>query len=102
MSLKHHLLLLVLLALLPLAHAGYCDGVPKGESVSDVAISNCVKLPGTFTFATLPNSTSIKIGTTAYTSDLGEVVLTSVGWSVVGQGSTNPGGTSGQIQYNNN
>lgn len=94
------LLALFLLAIAPFAKADYCDGVPKGESVSDVAVSNCVKLPGTFTFATLPNSTSIKVGTTAYTSDQGEVVFTTTGWSAVSSGGA-PGGTNGQIQYNN-
>lgn len=77
-------LALLLLSLAPTAHAGYCDGVLKGESINDVQASNCIKLSGTYTFATLPNSTSIKVGTTAYTSDLGTVTFTSAGWSPIG------------------
>lgn len=83
------------------AWAGYCDGkINGGESMQQQDVVNCVKLPGTFAFATLPNSTSVRIGTTAYTSDQGLVVKTGVGvWSVVSGSSSGISGAMlpGQI-----
>lgn len=47
---------------------GYKD--PKGHSVIDYDAAYLIKLPGTFTFATLPTGGNLKAGLTAYCSDL--------------------------------
>lgn len=68
------------------AHASYCGGGSVNtDSMNEVSVANCVKLPGTFTVATLPPHTSVKPGTIAYTTDGGEYVNDPTsGWVAIG------------------
>ena len=73
----------LLLLFAPVVQAQYSTGVPTGGSLSDVEAAKYIKLPGTYTAATLPGVYTVGLGTTAYTTDSGVVVATSVGWSPI-------------------